>query len=181
MPAFPPLMLGYTPDGLEAYLDWKSRVVRVTGTIDSGKTTILANIVSKFDTTRADVLVFCHHERDSDWFPGCFTGEQVTEFHEELDRQVSRRLAGETNRPLVVVANKLAAAGDAIPDILRLSRHAEALNAYVLTEDRNRRKSFYSGEFEDVSVSTVITSWPQAAIRHAGSSYALLFHPTVFE
>jgi len=181
-------MLGYDSTPSEVFLDWRNRFVRVTGTGWSGKTDLMADIVSKMDADEVDILVYARKDDDEDaldprdLFPGARVEEGVDSFRTALDDMMAPRLAGLTDRPLLIVAPHVRSAEEAAEDVLRVARHAEELNAYVLTEDNfGRTLDTLIESFEDVRYTKLFSNRPEAALRYSKEQAGTLFRPSVFE
>lgn len=186
--SLPTVMLGYDSTPSEVFLDWRNRFVRVTGTGWSGKTDLMADIVSKMDAAEVDILVYAREDDDEDaldprdLFPGARVEEGVDSFRVALDEMVVPRLAGCTDRPLLLVAPHVRSAEEAAEDVMRVARHAEKLNAYVLTEDNfGRTLDTLVESFEDVRYTKLSSKRPEAVLRYSKEQEGALFRPSVFE
>ena len=146
--SLPTVMLGYDSTPSEVFLDWRDRFVRIAGTGWSGKTELMANIVSQMDAAEVDILVYAHEDDDEDAIDPreLFPGARVDE------------------------------------DVLRVARHAEKLNAYVLTEDNfGRTMNALVESFEDVQYTKLSSNRPEAVLRYSKEHAGALFRPSVFE
>lgn len=178
----PPMVLGFDFDGGEVTLDWANRVLRVTGSGATGKTALIANIVSKLDLDTLDLLVFQNDEAEAFYFPAAHLEDDISRFHERLYRLVEPRLEGETSRPLVLVIIGIGGMREAKLDILRVARYAEELNAYVITEDKfYRQKWHYDDDFMDVWPTRLVANQPHAALISGVHEAGRLFIPFAFE
>lgn len=180
--SIPPMVLGFDFDGGEVTLDWANRVLRVTGSGATGKTALIADIVSKLDLEAVDLLVFQDDEAEAFYFPAAHLEDDIPRFHERLFSLVEPRLAGDTTRPLVLVIIGIGGVQEAKLDILRVARYAEELNAYVITEDKfYRRKWHYDDDFMDVRPTRLVANRPHAALISGVHEAGRLFAPSAFE
>lgn len=169
-----PVPIGSDRQGQPAFFEWRNRVVRVTGGLDSGKTVFTSRFLQHVD---ADILTFISRDSDVPSFPGCFQRENLGAFHEALVEKVRVRLQVASPRPLFVLLDKWAAAESALDDVLRVARHASALNAYVMLEDRNRAKGPFRRDFADLRSTTVTLTRHEGLVQYSRDSDLLRFIP----
>lgn len=177
----PPMVLGFDAYG-EVVLNWSNRVLRVTGSGATGKTALIADIVSKLDLGAVDLLVFQDDEAEAFYFPAAHLEDDIPRFHERLSSLVEPRLAGNTTRPLVLVIIGIGGMQEAKLDILRVARYARELNAYIITEDKfYGQKWHYDDDFMDLRPTKLIANQPEAALIPGVYEATRLFNPSAFE
>lgn len=157
------------------HLGWRNRAIRVTGAIESGKTLFIRRLLD-YLPQRAEVIGYAGSVRDQAVYPEFFHFGELDGFHDAVTAQVAQRWDGDTERPLVIVADKWAGTkGVPLDDIRRIARHGERLNAYVFFEDRNRAAGPFRQGFGDIKPTTVTMTRGEGLVAYDRGSDLLRF------